>query len=64
MHGGLGSALAEIIAEEGLGTRLIRLGIPEGQFAKAGPRGQIRAYHGLDSAGVVRKVKEVLAAAA
>lgn len=64
VHGGLGSALAEIIAEEGTGTRLVRIGIPEGQFAKAGPRAQIRANYGMDAAGIVKKVREVLAIAA
>jgi len=64
VHGGLGSLLAEAIADEVIGPQLVRLGVPEGQFAKAGPRGDLRAYYGIDSAGILRQVLDVLAAAA
>jgi len=64
VHGGLGSILAEVIAEESLGTRLVRLGIPEGQFAKTGPRSDLRAYYGIDCAGILRQVQASLATAA
>jgi len=57
-HGGLGSLVAETIADAGLGARLVRIGIPEGSFSKAGPRDLIRAHYGIDAAGIVRTVTE------
>ncbi len=63
LHGGLGSLVAETIAEAGLSVRLRRLGIPEGQFSKAGPRAQIRAYYGIDSAGIAGAARELAVSA-
>jgi transketolase len=53
LHGGLGSLIAEIIAEEGLRVQFKRLGIPEGQFSKAGPRAEIRKFYHIDQQGIV-----------
>ena len=52
-HGGIGSIIAEIIAEEGLNVKLVRLGITEGEFAKAGPIKMIREYYKIDSKGII-----------
>jgi transketolase len=52
LHGGVGSLVAEIVAEGGLRVRMTRLGIPEGEFAKAGPRAQIRRHYGIDARGI------------
>jgi transketolase len=60
LHGGLGSLVAEIIAEERVGAHLVRLGVPEGEFAKAGPRQEIRAYHGFDRQGIVASSKKLM----
>lgn len=60
VHGGLGSMVAETIAEAGLGARLARIGIPEGEFSKAGPRSLLRAHYGIDAAGIVKTVNEAL----
>lgn len=60
MHGGIGSLIAEIIAENGLAVSLKRLGIPEGQFSKAGPRAEIRAYYQIDAHGIVANTKTLL----
>jgi transketolase len=59
-HGGLGSLVAETIAEAGLRTKLLRLGFPEGEFAKAGPRAEIRAHYGIDRAGIVKAAQALL----
>lgn len=59
LHGGLGSLVAETIAEAGLSVALRRLGVTEGQFSKAGPRGDIRAYYGIDGAGIARAAREL-----
>jgi len=53
VSGGLGSTIAEILAEEGIASRLKRLGIAEGKFAVSGPRDKIRAHYFIDKAGIV-----------
>ena len=61
LSGGLGSLVCEIIAEEGLNAQIVRLGIKEGQFSKAGPRTDIRAYYKIDKNGIVETTKRMLA---
>lgn len=56
LHGGIGSLVAESLAARGAAPRLLGLGIPEGQFAKAGPRDQIRRHYGIDAEGIGRAV--------
>jgi transketolase len=60
VHGGLGSLIAEIMADEGLQAKLVRLGMPEGEFAKYGPREEIRAYYKIDSTGIIDTVHELM----
>jgi energy-coupling factor transporter ATP-binding protein EcfA2 len=60
LHGGIGSLVAEIIAEEQLDVQFKRLGITEGQFSKAGPRKEIRAYYHIDAPGIVQTAKQLL----
>ena len=60
LHGGLGSLISEIIAEESLGAKLIRLGITQGQFSKAGPRGEIRAFYKIDKNGIIENARKIL----
>ncbi|MFO7729418.1 MAG: transketolase C-terminal domain-containing protein [Spirochaetia bacterium] len=59
VHGGLGSLVAEVIAERQLGTRLKRSGIDEGTFAPASPGNAIRTHYRLDTDGIVASVKEL-----
>jgi transketolase len=61
LHGGIGSLVAEIIADEQLAVRCQRLGIPEGQFSKAGPRAAIRAYYQIDQQGIVDTARHLFA---
>jgi transketolase len=49
--GGIGSAVAEALAEHGAATRLIRRGVPD-RWAKAGTLDFIRADLGLDAAAL------------
>jgi transketolase len=58
-HGGIGSLVSEIIAEEGVQCRLKRLGFPEGQFAVSGPRNEMRKHIGIDAASVARTAMEM-----
>jgi transketolase len=57
--GGLGSAVAEALAEAGAGVRLRRLGVPD-RWAPAGSVEHIRSVLGLDAAGIAGCVREVL----
>jgi transketolase len=64
LHGGLGSLVCEIVAERGMAIRVRRLGIPEGSFAKAGPRAEMRRFYGIDAAGIAAAAREVAGAPA
>jgi transketolase len=59
-HGGAGSLIAELIAEQGLGARLKRLGIPEGSFTKNWTAPDNKAFFKLDAAGIDNTLKELL----
>jgi transketolase len=59
VHGGLGSLVAEVIAERQLGIRLKRSGIDEGSFAPASPADAIRKHYGLDAEGITDTVKKL-----
>ncbi len=58
--GGLGSAVAEALAEAGQGVRFRRLGIPD-QFPTTGPYEELVTYYGLDAAGIVQVARGLLA---
>ena len=60
VHGGLGALVCETIAEGGIGATVVRLGFPEGEFAKAGPRAEIRRFYGIDAVGIVEKARAML----
>ena len=57
---GFGSAVAEVIAEEGLGARLVRIGMPD-EYALLGPPTHLYRHYGLDAEGVAATVREALA---
>ncbi len=61
--GGLGSLVAEVIAENGLGTRLVRLGVRAGTEGRSGSPAHMHARYGLDAAGIVKAAKGLLAGA-
>jgi transketolase len=56
-HGGVGSLIAEVIAENGLGAKLSRLGIPEGQFTKNWTAPDNKVFFKLDAAGIAETIK-------
>jgi transketolase len=60
LHGGIGSLVAESLAERGVGISLVRLGIPEGVFAKSGPRAEIRRHYGIDAQGIEQAVLRIV----
>ncbi|WP_311791229.1 MULTISPECIES: transketolase family protein [Pantoea] len=63
VNGGVGSLVAEVLAEGGCAIPLLRLGIPDGQYAIAGDRASTRAHHGIDAASVVNSAVRICAGA-
>ncbi len=58
-EGGLGSLVAEIIAEAGVGKRLLRLGLRD-TFAHGGSRPYLMRFYGLDAFSLVRGIESVM----
>ena len=58
-HGGVGSLTAELIAENALGARLKRLGVPEGSFSKNRIQADNKAHFRLDAAGITETLQEM-----
>lgn len=54
--GGLGSAVSEVIAEEGLGAKLLRLGTND-KFGKSGKSDEVIKMYGLDPESIASKIK-------
>lgn len=57
--GGLGSAVAELMAEAGVGRRLIRLGLQD-TFAHGASRAYLMREYGLDAMTLVRAVETLV----
>lgn len=57
-EGGIGSLMAEIIADHGLGKRLVRLGLKD-TYAHGGSRPYLMHYYGLDAIALVRGIEEL-----
>lgn len=57
--GGLGSAVAEVVAEAGIATRVVRLGFKD-QYSEMGTREYILQKHGLDADGIVESVMKTI----
>lgn len=57
--GGLGSAVAEVLAESGKGCAFERVGIPD-QFTIIGYPEDIMNYYKIDTDGIIEKVREVM----
>lgn len=60
VNGGLGSAMAECLAEARIGMPFRRLGIADQYLETSGNHAWLRAQYGIDAKGVVKSVKEVL----
>jgi transketolase len=57
--GGFGAAVAEVIAEEGLGCRLVKIGMPD-DYSILGPPTHLYRHYGLDGEGVAATVRKAL----
>ena len=60
INGGLGSLVAEVLAEAGTGAVLKRLGIPDGEYAAAADRNWMRQHHGFDAQSIAAQAREML----
>lgn len=56
--GGLGSAVAEIMAEQGVGRKLVRLGLRD-TYAHGASRDYLMKTYGLDAISLVRAVEQL-----
>ncbi|MEM7443889.1 MAG: transketolase C-terminal domain-containing protein [Pseudomonadota bacterium] len=57
--GGIGSLLAEIMADNGIGKRLVRLGLKD-TYAHGGSRPYLMRYYGLDATALVAGVETLM----
>lgn len=58
--GGLGSAVAEVLADEGSGVRLVRHGIHD-EYSLIAPPTHLYAHYRLDASGIEAVAREVIA---
>ncbi|HIW17954.1 MAG TPA: transketolase family protein, partial [Candidatus Faecalicoccus intestinipullorum] len=56
--GGLGSAVAEVLAKEGSGCRLKMIGLND-EFGQSGKPKDLLAYYGLDASSIAKKIQEL-----
>lgn len=56
--GGIGSMVAEAMADAGLGKRLIRLGLQD-TYAHGGSRPYLMTYYGMDALTLVRAIEDL-----
>lgn len=62
-NGGLGSLVAETIAEHGLGCRLLRTGVTGMPAGETGSQGYLEERHGLSAARLAEQLERALAPA-
>ena len=61
LMGGFGSAVLELLEEEGVeGTQVTRFGYPD-QFIEQGEQAELRKMYGLDSEGIAAGIRKALA---
>ncbi|MBU1294403.1 MAG: transketolase family protein [Gammaproteobacteria bacterium] len=60
INGGLGSVIAEIMAEQGIVAKLVRLGVGDGAYAAAGDRPYTRKMLSIDSMGIVAVCQQLV----
>lgn len=57
--GGLGGAVAEVIAKSGMGCAFKRLGVKD-EFSPIGYHEDLMSYHGIDTNGILTSVRELM----
>lgn len=61
-EGGVGSLVAEIMADNGVGKKLVRLGLRD-TFAHGGSRAYLMSHYGLDASALVAGIEKLLGSA-
>ncbi|HEX8043017.1 1-deoxy-D-xylulose-5-phosphate synthase [Candidatus Deferrimicrobium sp.] len=61
LQGGFGSAVMELLEEEGLMARMLRIGLPD-RYIEHGSRSELHAACGLDADGIARRIRKVVGA--
>jgi 1-deoxy-D-xylulose-5-phosphate synthase len=56
LAGGFGSAVLELLAEEQLSPRVLRMGLPD-HFVEQGTQQELRALCGIDGPGIARQIR-------
>ncbi len=59
INGGLGSAVSEVLCENGFNGKFRRIGLPD-QFALLGDPDKVYAHYGMSAEGIAKSVKEML----
>lgn len=59
VHGGLGGLIAELVADNGVNARLVRLGVPGNSFTPNIKASSIKEVLGLDATGIRKAVDEL-----
>jgi transketolase len=59
IHGGLASAVADVVAQSGKGCAFTKVGLPD-CYSEVGYPEDLYAYYKLDTNGIVEKVRELL----
>jgi 1-deoxy-D-xylulose-5-phosphate synthase len=57
LPGGFGSAVLELMEEEGLSPKLLRIGLPD-TFIEQGSQKELRSLYGIDADGIDRRIWE------
>ncbi len=58
--GGFGSAVTELLTEQGVNVPVLRIGLPD-RFVEQGSQGELRQRYALDAAGTAGRVRAFLA---
>ncbi len=58
--GGLGSAVAEVVAEEGLGVKVRRIGMDDSYSSVVGDQAYLRQYYGMNCETIVNIAKDLI----
>jgi 1-deoxy-D-xylulose-5-phosphate synthase len=59
LQGGFGSAVLELLAEEGAVPRILRIGLPDA-FVEQGTQAELRRRYGLDAAGIAGRIRNFI----
>jgi 1-deoxy-D-xylulose-5-phosphate synthase len=61
LQGGFGSAVMELLEEEGVMARVLRIGLPD-RYIEHGSRSELHAACGLDADGIARRIRGIVGA--